>query len=103
MIMNKWILGVSAAALVATVAVAEDANTQVAAAETPAAFSQLDADKDGRLSAMEAANDSKLAAGFTQADTDKDGYLSSAEYQAMASGSQDAAAQPQSTESAPQQ
>jgi hypothetical protein len=63
----------------------------------------LDADKDGRLSAMEAANDSKLAAGFTQADTDKDGYLSSAEYQAMASGSQDAAAQPQSTESAPQQ
>ena len=53
--------------------------TQVAARggdDTRQRFTKLDADKDGRVSAIEAANDSKLAAAFTQADTDKDGYLS---------------------------
>ncbi len=105
--MKKIVLGMSAAALLASVAFADEtANTQVAALDTsPAAFSKLDADKDGRVSAIEAANDSKLAASFTQADTDKDGYLSTAEFQGL-SGSMDqssapAAPQSESTESAP--
>jgi len=54
-------------------------DTQVAAAE-PASFSKLDADGDGRVSAIEAANDTKIAAAFTDADTDKDGYLSQEEF-----------------------
>jgi Ca2+-binding EF-hand superfamily protein len=88
--MKKLILGMSAAALMASTAFAseEQDTTQLAALDTsPAAFSKLDADKDGRVSAIEAANDSKLAASFTQADTDKDGYLSSSEFQSLGSGS----------------
>jgi hypothetical protein len=89
-IMKKLILGMSAAALMASVAFANEEQdaTQLAALDTsPAAFSKLDADKDGRVSAIEAANDSKLAASFTQADTDKDGYLSSSEFQMLGGGS----------------
>src|SRR5262245_46418379 len=87
--MIKFVLGMSAAALVASAAFAnEPENTQVAAIDTsPTAFSKLDMDRDGRVSAIEAANDSKLAAAFTQADMDKDGYLSSAEFQSLGSGS----------------
>jgi Ca2+-binding EF-hand superfamily protein len=94
--MKKIVLGMSAAALLATVAFGNDetATTQVAALDTsPAAFSKLDADKDGRVSAIEAANDSKLAGSFTQADTDKDGYLSTAEFQSL-SGSMDQSSTP---------
>lgn len=87
--MNKLVLGMSAAALIATAAFAnEPENTQMAAIDnSPAAFSKLDMDKDGRVSAIEAANDSSLAAAFTQADTDKDGYLSNAEFRSLNSGS----------------
>jgi Ca2+-binding EF-hand superfamily protein len=75
------VLGLSAAALFATAAFAQDEDTRVAAANTAAAaFSKLDADADGRVSAIEAANDSKVAQGFTNADADKDGYLSKAEF-----------------------
>ncbi len=82
--MKKLVLGMGAAALMASVAFANEPTeaTQLAAVDnSPAAFSKLDMDKDGRVSAIEAANDSKLAAAFTQADTDRDGYLSSAEFQ----------------------
>ena len=61
-------------------------NSRVAAADS-AAFSKLDADADGRVSAIEAANDSKVAAGFTQADIDKDGYLSKAEFMSVGKSS----------------
>ena len=75
------VLGMGAAALLATAAFAQDAdNTRVAAAEKSAAFSKLDTDADGRVSAIEAAADSKVAQGFTSADADKDGYLSKAEF-----------------------
>ncbi len=76
------VLGLSAAALFATAAFAQDEDsTRVAAANTTAAaFTKLDADADGRVSAIEAANDSKVAQGFTAADADKDGYLSKAEF-----------------------
>ncbi|HEV7714210.1 MAG TPA: EF-hand domain-containing protein, partial [Steroidobacteraceae bacterium] len=43
-------------------------------------FQKLDSDADGRVSAIEAANDSKVAAAFTAADADRDGYLSKAEF-----------------------
>ena len=76
------VLGMSAAALLASAAFAQDEdNTRLAAADTSAAaFTKLDTDADGRVSAIEAAGDSKVAQGFTAADADKDGYLSKAEF-----------------------
>ena len=50
---------------------------------SPAAFRKLDHDNDGRISALEAADNTKLAAAFTMADKDKDGYLSQEEFEAM--------------------
>jgi hypothetical protein len=83
--MRKLILGVSAMALIASAAAfaQDEDNTRVAAAEG-ASFTRLDADQDGRISAIEAANNSKVAAGFTASDADKDGYLSKAEFAQMA-------------------
>lgn len=81
--MRKLVLGMSALALVASAAaVAQDEdNSRVAAAEAEMpTFTKLDADTDGRVSAIEAANNSRVAAGFTSADVNKDGYLSKAEY-----------------------
>jgi Ca2+-binding EF-hand superfamily protein len=82
--MRKLVLGVSAGALVATAAWAADQptqETQVAALNrTWAAFARLDADQDGRISALEAANDPLVAAAFTDADLDRDGYLSKEEF-----------------------
>jgi hypothetical protein len=81
--MRKLVFGLSATILAASAAFAADPtvtdSTRMAAADT-AAFNKLDADGDGRVSAIEAANDSKVAAGFTQADVDKDGYLTKAEF-----------------------
>jgi hypothetical protein len=80
--MRKLVLGLGATALMVSVAFAAEPpadNTRMAAANS-AVFTKLDADTDGRVSAIEAANDSKVAAGFTQADADKDGYLSKAEF-----------------------
>jgi hypothetical protein len=50
-----------------------------------AAFRKLDADKDGRISALEAAENPRIAAAFTMGDKDKDGYLSEEEFQSMGS------------------
>lgn len=76
------VLGMSATALLATAAFAQDEDsTRVAAVDSAAAsFTKLDTDADGRVSAIEAAGDSKVAQGFTAADVDKDGYLSKAEF-----------------------
>ena len=49
-----------------------------------AAFRKLDADNDGRISPLEAADDPRVAAAFTMADQDKDGYLSKEEFASMA-------------------
>jgi hypothetical protein len=86
--MNRLVSGIGAVALMTSAAFANDPqNTQVAAVDnSPAAFSKLDMDKDGRVSAIEAANDSGLAAAFTQADTDRDGYLSMAEFKGLNAG-----------------
>jgi Ca2+-binding EF-hand superfamily protein len=83
--MNKLVFAISSAALLGSAAFAnEPQNSQMAAVDnSPAAFSKLDMDKDGRVSAIEAANDSSLAAAFTRADTDQDGYLSSGEFQTV--------------------
>lgn len=84
--MRKLVLGMSALALVASAAAfaGDEDPERVAAADaaesmTPS-FTKLDADADGRISAIEAANNSRVAAGFTSADANKDGYLSKAEY-----------------------
>jgi hypothetical protein len=84
--MRKLILGVSAMALIASAAAfaQEDDSKRMAAAEGAPTFTKLDADQDGRISAIEAANNSKVAAGFTASDADKDGYLSKAEFAQMA-------------------
>lgn len=50
-----------------------------------AAFRKLDQDNDARISALEAAENPKVAAAFTLADRDKDGYLSKEEFQAIRS------------------
>jgi hypothetical protein len=57
-----------------------------------AAFRKLDADNDGRISALEAADNPRVAAAFTMGDKDKDGYLSKEEFEAMggAGGNSDA-------------
>src|ERR1700754_1687531 len=80
--MRKLVLGMSALALVASAAAfaGDEDDTRVAAAEsTTPSFTRLDADADGRVSAIEASNNSRVAAGFTSADANKDGYLSKAE------------------------
>jgi hypothetical protein len=50
-----------------------------------AAFRKLDADNDGRISPLEAADNPRVAAAFTMADQDKDGYLSREEFASMGS------------------
>lgn len=50
-----------------------------------AAFRKLDTDNDGRISALEAAENPRVAAAFTMADKDKDGYLSKEEFEAISS------------------
>jgi thymidine phosphorylase len=88
--MRKLVLGFSALALVASAAAfagdEDDARVATAESMTPN-FTKLDADADGRVSAIEAANNSRVAAGFTSADANKDGYLSKAEYTQLAQAS----------------
>lgn len=88
--MRKLVFGLSTTIVAASAAFAVFAadptvsdDTRMAAADT-AAFNKLDADGDGRVSAIEAANDSKIAAAFTQADVDKDGYLTKSEFANLA-------------------
>jgi hypothetical protein len=52
-----------------------------------AAFRKMDADNDGRISALEAAENPRVVAAFTLADKDKDGYLSREEFEAMSASS----------------
>ena len=47
------------------------------------AFSKLDTDHDGRISALEANANPRVAALFPMADKDKDGYLSKEEFRAI--------------------
>jgi hypothetical protein len=47
------------------------------------AFRKLDKDNDGRISALEAADNPRVAAAFSLADKDKDGYLSPEEFQSL--------------------
>ncbi len=95
--MRRLLLAIGAAALIsiAGLVVAQtEAQTdrgtrlRLAAMDTSvAAFRKLDEDHDGRISALEAASNPRVAAAFTMADKDKDGYLSKEEFAAMSSGS----------------
>ena len=49
-----------------------------------AAFRKLDTDHDGRISALEANSDSKVAERFLEADKNRDGFLSAAEFRTLA-------------------
>jgi hypothetical protein len=115
--MRKLFLGVSAVALILiagfvaaqttaqTTLVQTSVDNPTAAATQPdpgtkmrlaamdtseAAFRKLDADHDGRISALEAADNPRVAAAFTMADKDKDGYLSKEEFEAMSSSATNA-------------
>lgn len=90
--MRKLFLGISAAALIciAGFVAAQTADRatklRLAAIDTSvAAFRKLDEDNDGRISALEAAENPRIAAAFTMADKDKDGYLSREEFESMSS------------------
>src|SRR5215475_5571554 len=48
-----------------------------------AAFRKLDTDHDGRISALEANADPKVAARFLEADKDHDGFLSLEEFRSL--------------------
>jgi Ca2+-binding EF-hand superfamily protein len=66
----------------------EDRGTQLRLSRmdtSMAAFRRLDKDNDGRISALEAADNPKVAAAFTLGDKDKDGYLSKEEFAAISS------------------
>jgi hypothetical protein len=68
---------------------AEDAQTQalltrLAAIDvSDAAFKKLDTDHDGRISALEANANPKVAARFLEADKNHDGYLSLEEFRSL--------------------
>ena len=96
--MRNLFLGISAAALFAVAGLVGAQTSPVESATQPdpgtkmrlaamdtsaAAFRKLDRDNDGRISALEAADNPKVAAAFTMADKDKDGYLSKEEFEAM--------------------
>jgi hypothetical protein len=101
--MRKLVLGMSALALVASAAAfaQEQDSTRVGAAEAAIpSFTKLDADADGRISAIEAANNSRVAAGFTAADANQDGYLSRAEYAQLEKSSSNTAS-PRANTTAP--
>jgi hypothetical protein len=75
-------------------------NTQVAAVDAEStSFTQLDADTDGRISAIEASNDVRVASAFTTADEDKDGYLSQQEFRAVGDAQGQSASDQDSVES----
>ena len=110
--MRKLALGIGVAALLGTAAFAGEPtasstsqatdDTKVATVDTSSsAFSKLDADHDGRISAIEAANDSQLSAAFSQGDADKDGYLSREEFKSV--GKMKSGSSTNSTSSAPTQ
>ena len=70
-----------AAAIVATLPLAvsaSDKDKTVTTTSTSAQFDTLDTNRDGRISATEAAVDSKIV--FSTADKNGDGYLDSNEY-----------------------
>ena len=116
--MKKTVLGMTVAALLAgagaanaqsattpaeempaTESATPSDNTRLAAADLSATtFKKLDANSDNRLSAIEAANDTNVAAGFTKADADKDGYLTKDEFK-MIGGSSDQSSADQSSSS----
>ncbi|WP_370279358.1 hypothetical protein [Pontibacterium sp.] len=54
--------------------------TDTTAEEKPTAFEQLDQNKDGKISAIEAKDTAPLAQQFEELDINKDGYLTEAEF-----------------------
>ena len=64
----------------------EGSRLRLAAIDTSEeAFRKLDTDHDGRISALEANENPRIAAVFPMADKDRDGYLSKEEFAAISS------------------
>lgn len=70
--MNRLLIGAVAAALAAFAANAADPASMT--------FTDLDTNKDGKLSTAEVASEATLTANFRSADSDGDGALSQSEY-----------------------
>jgi len=104
--MREFLLALAAAALIAAAGlVAAQSQPPAAQSQQPAAhpqqpvsqgplrlaaidtsneaFRKLDTDHDGRISALEANQNPRLAALFPMADKNKDGYLSKEEFEAI--------------------
>jgi hypothetical protein len=85
----------------ATIAADQDSSQTTTSAASRKNFDRLDNDRDGRLSRMEAASDSKLM--FSSVDTNGDGYIDRMEYNrrdASGNPARDAVPSSQSPESA---
>lgn len=83
MIRNPYLALTLGALLSAGLAVAADQSVPQSD-PAPATFSQLDTNKDGKISPEEAVVNKKVADQFVAADADKDGYLEPSEFQAIA-------------------
>lgn len=70
--MNRLLIGAVAAALAAFAANAADPASMT--------FTDLDTNKDGKLSSAEVASEATLTASFRSVDSDGDGALSQSEY-----------------------
>ena len=95
------VLGMAALSAAAALADAqtEPLTIHTAAIDTSeAAFRKLDTDHDGRISALEANSDPKVAERFLQADKNHDGFLSPAEFRALSSDPDMSVSQPPAQE-----
>ena len=78
-LMKKMIVSALALALLSGSALAAESKPHHTASMHPT-FDTLDTNKDGVISAQEAAGDATLKSNFATLDTDKDGKLSRSEY-----------------------
>lgn len=78
--LSKSLIAASAVVLLPLAAFAGDKDKTVTpvTAASSAQFDQLDMNRDGRISPVEASSDSKIV--FSTADKNGDGYLDNAEY-----------------------
>jgi hypothetical protein len=92
---SKTLIAVAVAALIPLAGTAF-AGDKDKAGHSSAGFDSLDTNRDGRISKVEAAADSKIV--FSTADANGDGYLDSKEFKGSKSGSDMPSAQPQSSQ-----
>lgn len=92
---SKTLIAVAVAALIPFAGTAFAGEGKDKAGHSSAGFDALDTNRDGRISKVEAAADSKIM--FSTADANGDGYLDSKEFKGSKSGSDMPTSQPQSS------